>query len=317
MSNRGAERILAVQNPVCSRAGKAQEAISWLMDSRWAGDLEVLQTIPPSEGSNTELIREALEPGVTVLSLGGDGLAHDTFNAVRDADAAGEVGADEVSIVPVPTGSGNDLSRSLYGGNILRHRRQRLWDILDHGQKTWLDGMKLEADGRLDRFVHSYIGFGFTGQAAAAINEPEFRARRAGINILPGRALDAAQVLRVLIGRRPFVYENGSGPREAQEMLYAIIPRVAAGVIRLNTHPLDGEIVHVELGSKAFFPQVVAKLGSGLLGGAKGELVSGQSHELKFHTPTAIQYDGEPDELPAGSTVHISHRRDVVQALVT
>jgi diacylglycerol kinase family enzyme len=313
MSDRGAESVLAVENPVCSRVEKADEVISWLMDSRWGSGLEVVRTIPPSEGSNIELIREALEPGMTVLGLGGDGLEHDVFNAMQEADEAGEVGADEIAMVPVPTGGGNDLSRSLYGSNILRGNGLR--DILEYGEATWLDGIELEAGGRLDRFAHSYVGFGFTAQIADAINKPEYRQRRAGHSSVSGRALDGIEVLRALRNREPFLYENGRGPKGAQEVLFSLAPRIGAGVIRLDTHSLDGELVHLEVGSKAFLPKAVAKLTAGLLGGAKAEYVPGEQ-QLAFHSAVAVQYDGEPDELPAGSTVNVAHRREVVQALV-
>ncbi|HEX5744419.1 MAG TPA: diacylglycerol kinase family protein [Candidatus Saccharimonadales bacterium] len=284
------------------------------MDSRWGADLEVVRTIPPSEGSNIDLIRGALRPGVTVLGLGGDGLEHDVFNGMREAIEAGEIGADEISMVPVPTGSGNDFSRSLYGGNILRGRGSGLRDLLEHGETTWLDGIKLDAGDRLDRFVHSYVGFGFTAQVAAAINQPEFRERRAGLDVVSARTLDGIEVLKALWNREPFQYENGRGPKEAQEVLYALAPRIGAGVIRLDKHTLDGELVHLEVGSRAFLPRAVAKLSAGLVGGAKAEYVD-EEQELVFHTPAAVQYDGEPDELPAGSVVSISHRRRVVQAL--
>ncbi len=316
MSNNGAESVLAVQNPVCSRVEKADEVIGWLMDSRWGGNLEVVRTIPPSEGSNIELIREALEPGVTVLGLGGDGLGHDVFNGIRKAIEAGEVGADEVAMVPVPTGSGNDFSRSLYGGNILRGGGRGLRDILEHGKTTWMDGIKLDDGDRLDRFAHSYVGFGFTAQIADAINETEYRRRRAGHDPWSARALDGIEVLKALWSREPFEYENGRGSREAQEVLYALAPRIGAGVIRLDTHILDGELVHLEVGSKAFLPKAAAKLTAGQLGGAKAEYIDDGEQQLTFRTSTAFHYDGEPDELPAGSAVDISHRREVVQAII-
>jgi hypothetical protein len=275
----------------------------------------VVRTIPPSEGSNIELVRGALEPGTTVLGLGGDGLEHDVFNGIRSAIEAGEIGADEVAMVPVPTGGGNDMSRSLYGGDILRAGGARLRDILDRGEPTWLDGIKFDDGGRLDRFAHSYLGFGFTAQVAEAINRPDFRERRAGLDPLMGRALDGIEVLKALRSREPFQYENGRGPRQVQEVIYSVAPRIGAGVIRLDTHTLDGEMVHMEVCSRAFLPNAVAKLTAGLLGGARAEYIDG-AQQLVFHTPVGFHYDGEPDVLPAGATVNIEHRRDVIQALV-
>jgi diacylglycerol kinase family enzyme len=314
MSDRGAENILAIQNPVCSRAAKADEVIGWLMDSPWGDDLEVVRTIPPDEGSNVDLIREALEPGMTVLGLGGDGLEHDLFNAIREADKAGEVGADEVAMLPVPTGGGNDLSHSLYGGNILRARGKVLWDILENGYPVWLDGIKLEDGDRLDRYAHSYVSFGFTAQVADAVNQPDYRDRRAGFNPASARALDATAVLKALWNREPFHYENGHGPTHAQEVLYSLAPRIGAGVVRLDKHLRDGELAHLEVGDRAFLPKAVARLASGLLGGARADYAEGEQR-LVFHTPVTVQYDGEPDVLPADSTVNISHRREVVRAL--
>jgi hypothetical protein len=285
------------------------------MESRWGADLEVVRTIPPSEGSNIQVVRGALEPGITVVGVGGDGLQHDVFNGIQEAIEAGEIGPDEVSMVPAPSGGGNDMSRSLYGGDILRSGGAKLWDILDRGAPSWLDGIKFDDGDRFDRFAHSYLGFGFTAQVAEAINRPDFRERRAGFHPLSARALDGIEVLKALLEREPFQYENGRGSREVQEVIYSLAPRIGAGVIRLDTHMLDGEMVHLEVGSKAFLPNAVAKLTSGLLGGTRAEYIDGPQ-QLVFHTPTSFHYDGEPAVLPAGATVSISHQRDVVQALV-
>lgn len=315
MSNVGAEQLLVVQNPVCTRLDRVEEVMGWLMDSRWGEGLDVIRTVPPSEGSNIDLIRGALEPGMTVLGLGGDGLGHDVFNAIVAADQAGEVGADEVTMVPVPTGNGNDLSIALYGGNILRGGGAGLWDILERGEPTWLDGIRIDAGEHLDTYASSYVGFGFTAQTAFAINEPGFRERRARRDMVTARLMDGAKVFGAYWNRQPFRYENGSGPREAQELIYALAPRIGAGVVRLDTHLLDGELVHLEVGPRAFLPNAAVKLGAGVLSGTKAEYVA-EDQRLVFHTDVDVQYDGEPDALPAGAVVDISQGRRIVRALI-
>lgn len=316
MSNGEISRVLAVQNPECSQPEVAEQVVGWLMDSKWADRLEVLRTRDPAEGSNEDLIRGALEPGTAVLILSGDGIGHDGFNAIIEADKAGEVSADEVSLLPVPAGSGNDLSRSLYGRNILRRHGRRLWDLMERGETAWMDAMRLEADGgQLDTYVHGYVGIGATGLSAAYINEQGFRERRRDTR-LPVRALDAKEVMKSLLDAEPFEYRNGSDhTMQAHEMIFAIIPRIAAGVIRVDTHPFDGQAVSVKVAGRGFIPRAAVKVGSGLFGGAKAEVMD-ERQELTLRTPATIQYDGEPAELREGTVLTISHHRAVVRALI-
>jgi hypothetical protein len=119
-----------------------------------------------------------------------------------------------------------------------------------------------------------------------------------------------------LLDADPFEYRNGSDQTmQAHEMIFAIIPRIAAGVIRVDTHPFDGEAVSVKVAGRGFIPRAAVKVGSGMFGGAKAE-VMGERQELTLWTPTAIQYDGEPAELREGTVLTISHHREAVRALI-
>lgn len=287
--------------------------MSWFKDSRWWGsNLEVVETRPPEEGSNIDLIKEALEPGI-VIAVTGDGTQNDVFNALVEADKEGRVSADEVALIPGPAGNGNDFSRSLYGSNIFRNHGRALWELLDRGQPTWIGGMELETP-EIERFVHSYVGWGFTAQAADAINRPHYRERRVAVGPF-GRLLDIKEVVKtMLVDRDKFEYENGQGPREAQEMIFSLMPRVAGGTIRFATDPLDGNMVKLEMGPRGFVRQAAAKLGAGALSaGIKAE-VAADEHEFDFSAPTAMQYDGEPTEVQGKAK--LSHHRKLVRAWI-
>jgi len=310
-------RVLAVQNPACSRPEKAAAVVGWLMDSPWRDRLEVVQTQRPSETDNVQLIQNNLQAGDVVLSLGGDGLANDVFNAVQQAYETGQVGDDEVRILPCPTGNGNDFSRSLYGGNILRGKRLR--NLLEAPVTARLDGMEINASDGFRKHAHSYVSVGFTGLSADNINLPDYRQRRRERGPLVwAKMLDAKQILKAL-DAPPFEYQNGSVETvEAREILLALMPRFAAGVIRLDTEPFDRKVVALELGSQAFVFKALAAISRPWLSGrANGQpLEIKDQHKLTFFTDTHMQYDGEPHALPAGSRISISHHRGIVPAVV-
>lgn len=317
MSSRGIESLSVIHNPVSSRAGQAKELINQLRDSRWGRDLEVVETIPPSEGSNIEHIRQQLRPGI-LLNLTGDGGLHYTVNAMITATAAGEIGPDEFSLVPGPFGSANDLSLSLYGGNIMRNGD--LWKILDHGEAAHLDVMEMAAsDGRPNRFMHSYFDAGFIARGAVVLNKEDFRARRKDQNIVTGRYMDTRQVCTIVPRDRrpPFVHMRNEGEvKRSQEFLLSLVPRVAAGLVRPDTLVLDGKVVCIEMGEEKFLPKAMFKIAEGYFRGkTRSEEIDGDQH-LTFYTQTVIQCDGEPDLLPAGTEVTLSHRRKVVPTLI-
>jgi hypothetical protein len=307
-------RILAVHNPVCSEPKEAAGVLSWLRDSQWGSGLEVVTTQDPATHDNVQLIQDVLQPDDTVICLGGDGLANDAFNATKRMIDAGQLGRDEVSLVPIPAGNGNDLTKSLYGSGLLRGNR--LQNLLERREALLLDGMKIDSSSGLDKFVHSYIGLGFTGRAADFINQPDFRARRRD-SYFPGKFLDSQRILKALWGLEPFEYANGSGQTtQAKEKIYALMPRIAAGVIKIDTAPFDREIIELELGARAFVLNALAVIGLQRFDrGAKGKTVDGPQ-ELTLRTDTPLQYDGEPTELPAGTVLTISHHPESLRVLV-
>lgn len=319
MSNSAGDRILFVHNPECSQAQLSEQVLGWIRDSRWAGGLDVVETQDPSKASNIDLIKDRLMPGVVLVSAGGDATDSDSFNALKRAEEEGLVGTDETSLLTVPTGNGNDLSRSLYGRDILRRHGKRLWGLLERGETDRLDGMKLEAEGHLDRYAHGYVGIGFTAEAAEAINLPEYRARRKGTP-LPKKPLDGTKIAGAIRRHEPFAYLNGTGhTRQSHERLLTLIPRIAAGVIRVDTQVLDRRLVSVEIDAEdggRFLPKAALTLASGYMGGIKGETMTEDEMEILLHNATAIQYDGEPDSLPADTVLRISHQREIVRAVV-
>jgi hypothetical protein len=307
-------RVLAVHNPVCSQPEKAAAVIAWLRDSRWGSGLELVTTQDPYTHDNVQLVRDALQPGDIVIGLGGDGLANDIFNAMHREREVGRIGRDEVAMVPIPAGNGNDLTQSLYGKHFLRG--ERLPNLLERRETGLLDGMKIGAGNGLDKLAHSYVGLGFTGRAAEFINRPDFRARRRS-NMVLKRMQDGIQVARALGGLEAFGYETDSGEiATGKEKLYTLMPRVAAGVIKVNTTPFDREIVGLELGARAFILNALAAIGPRRLDcGANGEVMD-EPQELTFRTDTPLQYDGEPAELPAGTTLTIAHHLEVARVLI-
>lgn len=325
------DRILAIKNPVSSHVERADRVIDRLFDSRWGSRLEVLETQDPRLTDNTALISDSLSESTLVLGIGGDGLMNDVGNGIIRAQDEERVGPDTVGLIALPTGNGNDFSMSVHGRRVLRHRP--LDRLLEQGETVRLDSLRMEINNPgqeldLTRHAIGYVGVGFTGLAAVGINLPEFRERRANIPpclALGRRVLDTAQVLKALRQREPFVYKNGSAQAiEAQEILLSLVPRVAAGVLRIDTQPSDGKVIGLELGHKNFMGQALAtilrghamaKLGLGRFSGVKGREMDGE-HHISLHSDTVIQYDGEPFTIPDGTSIAITHRPDTLPVIV-
>jgi diacylglycerol kinase family enzyme len=311
-------RLLAVENPACSQPEIVAAIIGCLRDSRWGGQLEVLQTGPPSETDNIQLIQDNLQAGDVVLPLGGDGQANNVVNAVWRAQTAGQIDVGDVRAKLCAAGKGNDGARSVHGRNTLKPKR--IARSLEEPKTAMLDVIQAKTSDGFDKVALSYVAFGFTGLSAVYINQPEFRERqRQRGRFVPARALDVAEVFKAARQRQPFEYQNGSAETvRAHEILLALMPRFAAGFVRLDTDPFDRKVVSLELDDRAFPLKAFAVIGRPWLSGrANGRPldIDGQ-HELTFLTDTTMQYDGEPHAVAAGTKVSISHHREAIPVLL-
>lgn len=313
-------RVLAVYNPASSQPARADRVIDRLQKSPdWGNKLEVVETQPPDVASNIDVIGRAIQPGDVLLSFGGDGSDNDTFNAIAVAIKSGRITKDEASIMPVPTGNGNDFSKSLYGRNILWGKR--IEKLLGSGNTALLDGVHIEAtrDGvtYFDRLAHSYFALGYTAKAAKAMNDPNFRRFKAQHgNWLLGKLSDGLQVGKVFLGLEAFEYENGDGQaRLAKELTFANMRRMASGTLIYDTTAFNRKLLTVEFSEKAFMLQTFKAVCAGkLTGGIKGESIEEQ--HIKLLTDAPIQYDGEPADLPADTEISIRHQKEIVSAIV-
>lgn len=104
MSGNDTVAVLALVNPIAGRgrAVRAYRAVHDVLARRFPR-LRTAHTTRPGEA--TEISAQAVRQGINrIICFGGDGTLHEVTNAIATAD---------VSIAVIPSGSGNDLARTL------------------------------------------------------------------------------------------------------------------------------------------------------------------------------------------------------------
>ena len=171
-------------NPIAGR-GRALRDRARIEAALRACDLEVQFALSEYAGHALPLIKQALDRGErNVLAIGGDGTMHEAVNAILEHPAAAEV-----TLAPIPVGTGNDWCRSLqipfdYTAIAARCARGRTAQV-DVGEA------RLANDVR-PRFFANVAGAGFDAYVLERMRDRRF-----------GVLSYLVAVLRGLIGYRP------------------------------------------------------------------------------------------------------------------
>lgn len=298
-------RLAVVVNPVAGRARGRALREQVLAELGSLAEFSSFWSERPEHA--TELARSAVEQGFeTVAAVGGDG----TFREV----AAGLAGSSCV-LGLIPTGSGNDLCRTLGVPNDVRQACR----IALGGRRRSLDiaEMELTADGfsRKLCFVNA-AGFGFD----AAVVAEALRIRR-----LQGLPLYLAAVFRAVRSLEcPMVSLEVAGRVWRQPVLLVAVANgrfYGAGMkIAPAAEPDDGRLDICVIDRVNRF-RVLSCLPQ-LVKGSHGSLpevkfLRGPRMELRTEQPLSVQVDGDllPD-FPVPATFRISVRRHAVQVRV-
>ena len=306
--------LLVVVNPEGSHADQVQGRVIDLLsreDSPWRGKFELLQTKDPRYSNNVDLIGGKLQSDQVVLSCGGDGLFNDVGNAgITKAEALVNN-----YLVALPYGNANDGATSLNGRRV--RRASFLPRLLSKGVPKNLDAIQVDRPNSQQyprRFALSYVGLGYTALGSEALNDSTYRQHKKASKV-PNKLLDGWELIDVMRHRESLKVAHNNGVRELQELVFAVQPRMAAGLVRFDTRELDGRMVCVEIDAEHFIGEMVARVTEGqLLRGINGERI--KRRLITVETATVMHYDGEDDEVKSNETIEVNVAPSATQTLV-
>lgn len=132
-----------------------------------------------------------------IISSSGDGGYHEVVNGVMKARREGF----DVTAGLLPAGNANDHYHNLHNDDLV--------ELIKNGKRTYIDALKLSglSEGNtIERYGHSYIGFGLTPFVGKELNKTK-------LNIfnqvwIVAKALFDLQPVRLVIGRKARYYDS-------------------------------------------------------------------------------------------------------------
>lgn len=132
-----------------------------------------------------------------IISSSGDGGYHDVLNGAMRARKAGY----KATIGLLPAGNANDHYKNLHKEDIVEQ--------IAKGTSTQIDILKLSSKSegkKVERFAHSYIGFGLTPFVGNELNKTKLNPIKEVFIVL--KSLISIKPVRLKIGRKTRAYES-------------------------------------------------------------------------------------------------------------
>ncbi|MDP9223036.1 MAG: YegS/Rv2252/BmrU family lipid kinase [Actinomycetota bacterium] len=138
-------KIVVVRSPHSGSAGSVDIAAVRGILLQTADEVDVVE--PGSEDTFSEEVRSAAADASVVVAVGGDGTFNLVVNALEDRTG-------DVAFGLLPTGTGNDLARTLNLPDDVEHAAR----AVAAGRERWLDIGRARGDGVDRLFVNACIG---------------------------------------------------------------------------------------------------------------------------------------------------------------
>lgn len=213
-----------------------------------------------------------------IISVSGDGGYHEVINgAMRAKIERGEL---KPVVAVAAAGNANDHRRVV--------RAKPLAAVIAEHQPTPIDLLKLTVktrDKRLERYAHSYIGFGVTPAIAVELNRHSL-SRRKELEI----------ILRSFWKYKKFIVEHDNKQRSLDSLIFANINEMAKVIKLHDTLNLrDGQFEVIEFAHSGRL-KLLAKLIRAVFWGLKNQ-PSYTQYEFSTLTPQPVQSDGEVEHI--------------------
>lgn len=294
------DHIGVIYNP--KSTGNAPKMAKDLFDSI-NGHFEIIQKkavlYPTKEAGDAIRIARSLTEKYEkplLISVSGDGGYNEVVNGAMQAKTA----AHSPVVAVMPAGNANDHYRVVAGEvpliRLIKRAAIHPIDLLRITVKA--------SDFNLDRYAHSYIGFGITSDVGRALN-------RHGKN--PWNELRLT--LSTLKDFTPFVLERDGVTKQYDSIVFANIQEMAKGVtLSAKNSVHDGQFEVVAVRHRGTLHMIKAIFGA---------FIQGFQHVPQYKTysftlaeASTVQLDGETVSLPAYSKVTITSKQHAIDTIL-
>lgn len=223
-----------------------------------------------------------------IISVSGDGGYNEVVNGAMKAKVASKTAAPVITIVGA--GNANDHQR------VMRDDDTSLLSLIQKAHVKSLDLLRITVKGKefdLDRYAHSYIGFGITPQVAVELNKHQLNTFQ-----------EIRIVIRAFLRYKSFLVEYKGQKRRVDSLIFANINEMAK-ILKLNQerNTTDSlfEVIEFPHRNKAYLLYMM------LLAAARGLRDQPQHKEYTFKTTSSrtVQLDGEVEKMPHQADVTI------------
>ena len=230
-----------------------------------------------------------------IISSSGDGGYNEIVNGVMKAQNEGRT----VTTSVLPAGNANDHYRNL--------NKESLIDLIVEGKSRKIDLLKLTSTAHakpIERYAHSYIGFGLTPKVGAELNKTKLTFFR-----------EAILVVRALLTVRSVPLKIGTRIRRYESIVCSNVDQMSKYLKISQPSRMDDGRFEVTIFTRRHKLRLVVLLIRASLLGVKGD-ARVASFSLETITPTLVQADGEVLKLDAGVSVEIVAENQILTTVI-
>lgn len=265
---------------------------------RQADEKLLVKTIATKHAGHAEtlaydLARKSAHP--LIVSASGDGGYHEVVNGLMKAQNGGAIATSGL----VPAGNANDHYHSL-------HKDDFVVSVVA-GKERRIDLLKLvgTVHGKpIERYAHSYIGFGITPNVGHELNKTKLNPLQEMLSVIKG--LLRPQSVHLLVNNTVQTYDS---------LTFSNVPRMAKVLTLSPKAKIDDGKFEVA----ALYRHHRLRHGLSLLRATTTGLTDTKQcthFQLQTLRPTLVQLDGEITTLDAGSHVEIAIDHAILRCVI-
>jgi diacylglycerol kinase family enzyme len=310
------KRVVVLYNPKSTRVKQFDYAIGELLSSGVCPEFKIIETDPDSQ-VNIDTLVETLKEGDALVVWGGDGTGNDAANALLD---------DEIVDLKIPL-------LYLWGGNGIDKARQTNGHLSRLSPSEALRTGNIEpinpllfSYGDQRRIATAYGGVGTIAELTKRLNDKEYRSKPFH-EFAAVRLLREARVLqRYYPNLEEFTIEDEDGEHTLHELIFTNGSRIAKFgrfMLRLNEPrffktALEKKEKVVNGQPRIDHVHIATWLARLMTATSKGEYIgSDDGYDFETKTPVKVHFDGEYDELPAGTRVRVTQDSRSIHVIST
>jgi hypothetical protein len=298
-------RVVVLRNPVSTQAAPARQRITELRRIFGKELVTVVDTSPDGIDANRQLLRahaKLLGPQTLLCIAAGDGTVNMVIETlVQDTHLSAQ--ARKTPVLPLWGGNANDLAHMLNGMAYRGRLREALYKGKVIAVHPLACALRSQDGAKRIRTAACYATFGATAYAAEQLNDTKLRS--SWLHRVPGMRLigEIAAGLRALVRAPMFAVTEHGKPKLVYERAFANGSRFAK-VERLPLRLTEPVFLSHTLEEKRL-KTVVPHLARAM---RKRLSPRFRDHYAEFTIEESIlaQFDGEPMEIQAGTTVSMA-----------